>query len=365
MDFTSPSGLEARLQSILDTALDAYVAMDEEGRILDWNRQAEATFGLSREEVLGRTLADTIVPPQYRDAHTKGLEHFLRTGEGPVLNQRLHIAALHRDGHEFPVELTIWPLGEAGSWTFHAFVRDVTELRETQRRAMESARQAAVAEIISKLAHDSSNPLQIIQMGTELLSMELPTEGQGMEHIAMIQKAREQLEGLVRDVHGCAIPLQLKRRRWNLAKIWQEAWAQLGTAKPGRDIELRDTTGDVNWECLVDRSGMEQVFRILLQNSLARCGDPVRIEIACREASIDKRAAIQTIIRDNGPELPREQWHQLFGIIDFGRLQGPAAELSIATRIVDAHGGRITASGRYREGAEFVITLPRDQVEGD
>src|SRR5581483_5599914 len=96
-----------RLRLILDSAHEAFVGMDPDGAISDWNNQAEATFGWSRAEAVGRAVADTIIPPQYRAAHRNGLARFLATGEGPLLNRRLEITALHRDGREFPVEMTI------------------------------------------------------------------------------------------------------------------------------------------------------------------------------------------------------------------------------------------------------------------
>ena len=91
-----------RSESIIASALDAFVAMDEAGRITEWNRQAELIFGWSRDEAVGRTVAETIVPAQPRAAHVPGLTRFLKTGNGVVLNQRLVMSALRRDGSEFP-----------------------------------------------------------------------------------------------------------------------------------------------------------------------------------------------------------------------------------------------------------------------
>jgi len=108
------SGERTRL--IVETSQDAYIAMDARGLITNWNAQAEATFGWTRQEVLGRPLSDTIIPPQHREAHRRGLAHFLATGEGPVLNRRIEMTALHRDGREFPVELTISPLRLGGTY---------------------------------------------------------------------------------------------------------------------------------------------------------------------------------------------------------------------------------------------------------
>jgi PAS domain S-box-containing protein len=132
-----PGGEEwARL--VLDTTRDALITMDARGRIVAWNAQAEATFGWSRDEVIGRQLSSTIIPQRYRQAHEQGLERFLATGEGPVLNQRIEIAALHRDGHEFPVELTIAALRLKDSYVFHAFVHDISERKAAEETLRES-----------------------------------------------------------------------------------------------------------------------------------------------------------------------------------------------------------------------------------
>src|SRR5262249_54954397 len=96
-------------------------------------------FGWSRREAIGRKLAETIVPPAYREAHQRGLERFLATGEGPVLGRRLELSALHWDGHEFPIELTISPLEVGGKQLFNSFVHDTSE-RKAAEKALEYER---------------------------------------------------------------------------------------------------------------------------------------------------------------------------------------------------------------------------------
>jgi PAS domain S-box-containing protein len=123
---------EEEVRRILETAQDAFVAMDSDGRISDWNRQAEEVFGWPREEAVGRVLAETIIPERYREQHRRGLERFLATGQGPVLDKRLELSALRRDGTEFPVELTIWALPRGGSHRFNALVHDISERLSSQ-----------------------------------------------------------------------------------------------------------------------------------------------------------------------------------------------------------------------------------------
>jgi PAS domain S-box-containing protein len=124
---------EHRVRQILDTAQEAFVSMSATGDVIDWNRQAEQTFGWSAEEVIGRELASVIIPPTLREAHRGGLTRLMETGEGPVLGQRLELSALHRDGHEFPVELTITPIEQGGSYEFHAFIRDISERKQAEQ----------------------------------------------------------------------------------------------------------------------------------------------------------------------------------------------------------------------------------------
>jgi PAS domain S-box-containing protein len=137
---------ERRTRSIIETANEAVVGMDASGSITDWNRAAEATFGWSREEAVGRRLADTVIPEPYRKDHRKGLERFIATGEARLLNKRIEIEALHREGHEFPVELTISALREGGSVSFIAFVHDITERKRAEEALRES--EAALREVM-------------------------------------------------------------------------------------------------------------------------------------------------------------------------------------------------------------------------
>ncbi len=156
---------EQRTRLIIDTANDAFVAMDAAGNVIDWNTQAELTFGWKREEILGRPLAESIIPPRYREAHWQGLRHFLATKVGPVLNTRIEISALHRDGQEFPIELTISPLRVGDTYVFNAFVHDISGRKRAERRL---AAQHAATRILAEsgtLREAAPRLLQVICEG--------------------------------------------------------------------------------------------------------------------------------------------------------------------------------------------------------
>jgi len=130
---------QKQTRQIIDTARDAFVGMDEEGNITDWNPRAEEMLGWNRDEVMGKKVAETFIPEEFREAHTKGMERYLATGEGPILNQPIEITALHHDGHAFPVELSIVSAHSEDSVSFNAFIRD-TSARQKAREKLDESR---------------------------------------------------------------------------------------------------------------------------------------------------------------------------------------------------------------------------------
>lgn len=123
---------EARLRAVLNSALSAVIVMDAHGKIVDWNARAESMFGWPRDQALGRKLGETIVPERYRERHQRGMERYLATGDGPVLNRSLEMSAVRRDGSEFPVELSISPLKTDSVITFCGFITDITERKRIE-----------------------------------------------------------------------------------------------------------------------------------------------------------------------------------------------------------------------------------------
>lgn len=130
---------ERRTRTIIESSHDAFIAINAEGRIIDWNRQAEIMFGWSRSEVDNRLLSELIIPERFRSAHEAGMQHFHLTGEGPVLNKRIELPALHRDGKEFPAELTINAIRTDDHYEYCAFLHDITERKAAEERLQHMA----------------------------------------------------------------------------------------------------------------------------------------------------------------------------------------------------------------------------------
>jgi len=133
------AGEQARFRAILDNSNDAFIGLNSDGEVTDWNLQAERLFGYTAAEARGRRVSELIIPPESRAAHESGMARFRHTGQGRVVNQRVELVALHRDGRRLEVELSVAAMATGDGYAAHAFVRDVS-----QRKA--AARQLAASE---------------------------------------------------------------------------------------------------------------------------------------------------------------------------------------------------------------------------
>jgi PAS domain S-box-containing protein len=137
-----------KLEEVLSLALTASIMVDQTSFIVGWNALAEQTFGWSKEEVLGRSLVTTVIPHKYRELHERGLNKYLETGEGPVLGKKLELSALHKDGREFPIELSITEaVRSENKARILSFIRDISQEKLLQQMA---AVQSAVTQAIEE-----------------------------------------------------------------------------------------------------------------------------------------------------------------------------------------------------------------------
>lgn len=161
---------------ILDNVLDAVVSMDEDGRIIGWNSEAERIFGWPAKKILGQKMTQTIVPHQHRLGHDNGLKHYNKTGEGPILNQRIEITGWHADGYEFPLELTVTPTEQGNRTIFHAFARDISDrktvelaLLKSEELLQQKADSLATINAIANSLHRAPDYQSVAQRATEAI----------------------------------------------------------------------------------------------------------------------------------------------------------------------------------------------------
>ena len=153
---------QIRKGKIFEAALDCIITMDASGLITEFNPAAERTFGYTREEAVGRSLAETVIPERLRDAHARGLSRYLRTGESQVLGRRIEMTAVRADGGEFPIELAIVRLEVGGTPTFTGFVRDLTSAKELEKQFLQAQKMEVLGRLAAGVAHDFNNLLSSI-----------------------------------------------------------------------------------------------------------------------------------------------------------------------------------------------------------
>jgi PAS domain S-box-containing protein len=380
---------EARARQIVDTALDSVVTMDAAGKITGWNLRAESMFGWTREEAIGRDLAETIIPPSYREAHRRGLQRFIATGHGNILGTRIELEALYRSGRVFPVELAITPLQRGGEWTFSAFVRDITRRKQAEQalRAGEEKIRLANVQLEERVrertvqletankelesfsysvSHDLRAPLRHVQGYVEMLNAAARDQltDKARRYLKVISDASGEMGQLIDDLLAFSrmARAEIREAPVDVAALAREIVAKLEMEARGRAIEWR--IGSVP-PMLGDAAMVRQVLANLLGNAAkyTRGRDPAVIELGF-EGEDEGRGVV--FVRDNGAGFDMQYVHKLFGV--FQRLhrsedfEGTGIGLASVRRIVARHGGRVWAEGELGKGATFRFTLRLAEV---
>jgi PAS domain S-box-containing protein len=182
---------EARKTAILDSALDCIITIDHEARITEFNPAAERTFGHRRDEVVGRPLADVIIPESQRENHRQGFSRYLSTGEAHVLGRRLELTAMRANGSEFPVELAITRIPISGPPSFTGYLRDITERKQAEEKLRRSEAYLAEAQ---RLSHTGS-------FGWKLSSGDITWSEESFRIFEYDPKAKPTIELILNRVH--------------------------------------------------------------------------------------------------------------------------------------------------------------------
>jgi signal transduction histidine kinase len=237
---------------------------------------------------------------------------------------------------------------------------DVTDHIRAQERALQMERLAAIGQMMTGLAHESGNALARSRACLDMLTWEVQDRPESLGLIDRIQKAQDHLQQLYEEVRGYAAPLKLEREPADLGSIWRRAWDHLALRRQGRDTALNETVDGVDLQCAIDQFRLEQVFRNILENSLAACPGAVQIQVHCRPAELQGRPALRISIRDNGPGFTPVQRQRVFEPFFTTKTKGTGLGMPIAKRIIEAHGGTIAVGDGPDPGAEIVLTLPRE-----
>jgi len=359
---------EARARLIIDTAHDAFVGIDSTGRIVTWNTQAERTFGWTREEAVGRNLAETLIPASFRESHRRGMDHFHATGEAPVVNKRLELTAMHRTGREFPVEITItWPMRIEHGYFFGAFLRDISDRRERDaqlQKAKESAEAAtrAKSEFLANMSHELRTPLNGVLGYAQLLQRDRNLTAPQREALDAISKGGAHLLDLINDVLDLskieAGHVDIESAATDLAQMVIDLKYLVAEAARRKGLLLGMTIApDTPRRVVLDGRHLRQVLLNLLSNAIkfTSRGD---VQLLIAKAGDDR---LLFEVSDTGMGIEPEEISQIFDAFTQTKsgasAGGTGLGLTISQHLIGRMGGRLHVASRLGEGSRFFFDL--------
>lgn len=346
---------EKRTRMIVQQAIDAFVSVDTEGVITNWNTRAEATFGWTAEEAIGKRLVDVLVPYHLRKQASESGNTLIQTGPENLRYKPVETNANHKDGFEFPVELSVFPVQVDDEHILCAFVRDITERKEMERR---------FKDFYSTVSHELRSPLTSIR-GCLTLIKEM-AEGELPEStIQMLGIADASCERLIRLINDLLDVKRIEEGKFTLDLQVVDAVKLATLAVDG----LRGYAAkvDVSIEVVVedamhvdaDADRVVQVLTNLVSNALKF--SPEGGVVLLRISKSNRK--VRFSVTDQGPGIPPEQMHKLFsrfgqlGDKDSRKKLGTGLGLAISKAIVQEHNGEIGVESVIGKGSTFWFEL--------
>ena len=360
---------EERKAAVLRSTLDSIVAMDARGHVTEFNPAAERAFGYSREEVMGKRLADLIVPERFREMHLAGLKRYVETGEAHVIGKRLELPAMRKDGSEFQSELTITRSDIDGAPAFTGVLRDI----EARKRAEAEREQLikALARSNQELdqfayvaSHDLKAPLRGIANLSQWIEEDLG-ETLSAENKAQMEMLRGRVQRMEALIDGI-----LQYSRAGRVKARPE---EIDTSILITDVvELMAPPGEVKIDIAPgmpvvrsERVPLQQVFMNLVGNAIKHAGGKTpQVRIAWADAG----PFYEFTVADNGQGIAPEFHNRIFGIFQTlearDKMEGTGIGLSVVQKVVEGKGGRVWVESDIGKGARFKFLWPKTEVVG-
>jgi PAS domain S-box-containing protein len=359
------------VRGMLDSAIDAIVAIDLHGRITHFNHAAEAMFGIPATDAIGAAMVDLIVPEQLREGHLEGMRRHLETGASTVLGKRIEIEAQRSDGSIFPVEIAISRIGGDRTPAFTAFLRDITEQKRSRTRAEADLR--AKTEFLSRLSHDIRTPLNGI-IGLTDLAIEAETAD---DRDAYLRMMRDGAYGLLEAVNGIldyskieAVGVEAVIRGFSPETTLTETLKTLAARARAKSLDFRVIhRGLERGRLLGDPGFLRQIAYNLVINAI-RFTDHGYVRVITRtRPAAGGRVAFTLTVEDSGIGIAESEHQRIFEAFTQAhetRSQhqiGTGLGLAIVRRLVDALGGRIELESTPGRGSRFTVLLEFEHDE--
>lgn len=359
------------VRGMLDSAIDAIVAIDSHGNITHFNHAAEAMFGIPANEAIGAAMVDLIVPETLRKAHLDGMRRYLETGASTVLGKRIEIEAQRRDGSLFPVEIAICRIGDERTPAFTAFLRDITEQRRNRMRAEADLR--AKTEFLSRLSHDIRTPLNGI-IGLTDLAIEAESAD---DRDAYLRMMRDSAYGLLEAVNGIldyskidAVGVEAVVRGFSPETTLTETLKTLAARAKAKSLDFRVIhRGLQRGRLLGDPGFLRQIAYNLVVNAI-RFTDSGHVRvITSAHPAADGKVGFTLTVEDSGIGIAESEHQRIFEAFTQAHATqsqhqiGTGLGLAIVRRLVDALGGRIELESRLGHGSRFSVFLEFEHDE--
>ena len=370
---------EVMLSSVISSALDAIVITNQEGLILHWNKAATDIFGYTEAEVQGKTFMETIIPVDYLKEREQKFHRFLSDMNRHMLNKRLELTGIRKNGVEFPMELTVTAIQNDNEYYFNGFIRDISSRRQWERDLMqmkEKAEQAAIAksQFLSVMSHELRTPLNAVIGITHLLMQAQPREDQ-QEDLRILQFSGESLLHIINDILDFTKldsgKIELSAIDFNLRELVQSLYQSFSYKAKEKNIVF-DIEYDEKMPFLVkgDNFRLSQVLNNLISNAIKFTGKgSVKLKVEMIE---DRGADFVTkfSVIDTGIGIPADKKEKIFEQFtqadsDTTRLYGGTGlGLSISAKLVELMDSTILIDSTLGEGScfHFSMVLHRGDV---